>query len=178
MNRAAGELDAVFERLPLRLKARKGWQQRRVNVQNTVWERGHKIRRQQAHVAGETDEVDFVLVENLDDLAVIRFPFQSFRRNHARGNTACLCAIDTGGAIAVADDHGDFRVRNSAGRNALRERFEIRTAAAQQHAYALLHERKTLTQQRASAKLGLYLRPAAGASSAIGNGIAKFRPSR
>jgi len=73
MDRAAGELDAVLESLALRLETWKRGQQRWVNVQNAVWKRGHKIRRQQAHVAGEADEIDFVLVQDRYNLAIIGF---------------------------------------------------------------------------------------------------------
>jgi len=149
-----------------------------MDIQDAVWERGYKIWRQQAHVAGQADEVDFVLIEDRDDLAVIRFALQTFRRNRSRRDAARFCAIEAGRAFAIADDYRDFRVGNSAGCDALGERFEVRTAAAQQHAYALLHKQKTLTQPRASAKLGLYLRRVRAASFVTGNSIAKFAASR
>jgi hypothetical protein len=149
-----------------------------MNIQNTIRECSYKIWRKQAHVAGQTDEVDFVLIEDRDDLAVIRFALQTFRRNRSRRDAARFCAIEAGRAFAVADDYRDLRVGNSAGNDALRERFEVRTAAAQQHAYALLHKQKTLTQPRASAKLGLYLRRVRVASFVTGNCIAKWAASR
>lgn len=78
MDCAAGEFDAIFEGLALRLKAGKRRQQRWVNVQDAAGERGHKIGRQKAHVAGEADEVDFVLVKDCYDQSIVRFALQTF----------------------------------------------------------------------------------------------------
>src|ERR1019366_1935516 len=47
MHGAAAELHAVFERLPLRLKARERRQQRWVNVEDALRKRRDKMRRQQ-----------------------------------------------------------------------------------------------------------------------------------
>src|SRR5208282_4887088 len=60
--------------------------------------------------------------------------------------------IEAGRTLAVADDDRDFGVRNSIGCNACGERFEIRAAAAQEHANALVHKRKTLAQSEAGTK--------------------------
>src|SRR5208282_4620778 len=168
MDRAASKFNTILEGLALRLEAGEGGKQRRVNVQNTIRECSHKIRRQQAHIAGQADELDFVFVQHGDHLPVVRFAFQSLRRNGARGDAARFCAFKAGRAFAIADDDGDFRVGNLAGCDAVCERFEVRTAAAQQHAYALLHKQKTLTQPRASVKLGLHLGRAGAASCVTG----------
>src|SRR5277367_941339 len=149
-----------------------------MNIQNTIREGGHKIGRQQAHVASKADEIDLVLMEDRDNLAVIRFALQAFGRNRPRRYTVRFCSIEAGRAFAIANDYRDLRVGNSPGCDALRKRFEVRTAATQQHAYALLHERKTLTQPPASAKLRLYLRRVRAASFVTGNGIAKWAASR
>src|ERR1700722_11118397 len=134
MDGASGEFDAIFQSLPLGFEARKGRKQRRMNVQYAVWEGSHKVRRQETHVASQADQIHLVIVQDRDDLAVISLPLQSLRREHASGNAASLGAIDAGRALAVADDDGDFRARNSAGGDVVRERLEIRTAAAQEHA--------------------------------------------
>src|SRR6266404_8071986 len=125
VDRATGKFYAVFERLALRFQARKRRQQRRVNIQNAVWKRRHKVRRQQAHISGKANQVHLVLVQDGDDLPVVGFTLQTFRWNHARSNAARFGTLDTGRAFAVTDDHGDFRVRNPARGDAVRQRLEI-----------------------------------------------------
>src|SRR5260370_40884551 len=91
---------------------------------------GNKKRREQAHVPGEADEIDFVLVEDGSDLAVVDFAFEALRRNDASLDAAGFRALNAGCAFAIADDHGDFRVGNPSRRNAFREGLEIRAAPA------------------------------------------------
>src|SRR2546426_1118108 len=78
MDGAAGEFHAIFEGLTLRFEAREGREQRRMNVQDAVWIFCDKKRREQAHVSGEADEIDFVFVKNSGDLAVVDFAFEAF----------------------------------------------------------------------------------------------------
>ena len=54
MNRAAGELHAVLERLPLRVETGKRRQETGMDVQNSPAKRVNKTRRQQSHVSGQT----------------------------------------------------------------------------------------------------------------------------
>jgi len=75
---AAGELHAVFERLPLRFEAGEGREQGGMNIQDPAWIFGDKKWREQAHVSGEANEVDFVFIENGGDLAVVDFAFEAF----------------------------------------------------------------------------------------------------
>src|SRR6266700_2394957 len=143
---AAGKFHAVFEGLALRFKAGERREQRRMNVQDAVWIFGDKKWGEQPHVSRQTNQINFVFVENGGDLAIVSFALQAFRRDHARANAARFGALDARCAFAIADDDGDFRIGNAARRDAFRERLEVRAAAAQEHAYALVHKRKTLTQ--------------------------------
>src|SRR5260370_16904272 len=106
MDGAAGEFYAIFESLALRFQSGERREQRRMDIEDAIWKLCDKKRRQQAHVSGEADEIDFVLIEYGSDLAVVDFAFQSFRRNHPRSNAARLGALDAGGAFAIADDDG------------------------------------------------------------------------
>ena len=65
-----------------------------MNIQDAVQKFCDKKGRQKAHVSGETDQLDLVLVENRSDLAVVHFAFQAFRRNHARLDSTCFRALD------------------------------------------------------------------------------------
>ena len=55
---APAHLDAVLERLPLRVEAGEGRQQRGVDVQDPAGEGADEDGREEAHEAGEADEVD------------------------------------------------------------------------------------------------------------------------
>ena len=101
-----------------------------MNVENAIGKRRNKKGRQKAHVACEADELDFVLVQDRDDLAVVSFAFQAFRRNRAGRYAASFGTIEAGRALAVAEDNGDFRVWYPARRDAFRKSLEIRTAPA------------------------------------------------
>ena len=60
VHRAAGDLHAVVEGLGLRLEAGEGGQQRRMNVEDAVGEGVDEFRREQAHVAGQADQIHVV----------------------------------------------------------------------------------------------------------------------
>ena len=63
MNRAAGKADAGCERLPLRMQAAEGGEQRGMNIDHPVAPRLHEIRVQYAHEAGKADELDPALAK-------------------------------------------------------------------------------------------------------------------
>ena len=88
MHRAAAEFHAVFERLALRFQAGKRGQQRRVNIQDASAIGGDEIGREQAHEAGQADQVHARVVKRRDDHAVVGFALDALRRNDPRGNAA------------------------------------------------------------------------------------------
>src|SRR6266566_470852 len=130
MDGAAGKLYAIFEGLALRFEAGKGGQERRMNVQDAIWIFCDEEGRQQTHVSREANEINFVLVENGGDLAVVNFALEAFRRDHARFDAACFGALDARRAFTIANDDGDLRSRDSSPRDAFRESFEVRATAA------------------------------------------------
>ena len=95
VDRAAGDLNAVFEGLELRVEAREGGQQRGVDVEDALRVGQDESSREQAHVAGEADEVDFVGLQSGDDfkvvllaLAAVGFDGDGFEATIARGGEA------------------------------------------------------------------------------------------
>ena len=60
MHRAAGHSHTVGECLLLRFESGKCGKQRGMDVENLRWKLLHEPGRKQAHVTGETDEIDFV----------------------------------------------------------------------------------------------------------------------
>src|ERR1700722_10073383 len=68
---AAGYFDAVVEGLGLGVEAGEGWKQRGMDVEDAVGECGDELGREQAHVAGQDDEVDFGFAEVGDHVGVV-----------------------------------------------------------------------------------------------------------
>src|SRR5271170_1805823 len=71
VNCATGYLGAIVECLGLRIQTWESRKERRVNIENPVWKGLHKGRRDDAHVAGKTDEVYLVLMQPGDHLGVM-----------------------------------------------------------------------------------------------------------
>ena len=119
MDGAAGEFYAVFEGLALGFEAGEGREKRRMDVEDAIGEGGDEIGREQAHVAGEADEIDLGFLQSGDDLAVVGFALEAFGGDNAGGEAALLGAVDSGGAIAIAEDEGDFGVGYAGGGDAV-----------------------------------------------------------
>ena len=67
----AGDAHAVLERLPLRVEAGKRRQQRRMDVEDAVRKRVEQRRADEAHEAGETDELDAARAQQLGQRAIV-----------------------------------------------------------------------------------------------------------
>ena len=94
----------------------------------------HKPGREQAHVSGETDEINLVLLEHGGDFAIMLLAGFVFRWNAKRIETAPLSSFEACGFSAVGDDNSNLRARNSASRNGIRDGQKIRAASAEQDA--------------------------------------------
>ena len=140
---ATGEFDAIVEGLLLGFEARKGREERGMNVQDSLGKSRYEEWREEAHVASEADEIDLVFVEDGGDLAVVGFAFEAFGGDGAGGNVAGGGALEAGGARLVADDDGDFGVGDEAGGDTIGEGFEVGAAAAEEDADAFGHEEKS-----------------------------------
>jgi hypothetical protein len=111
-----------------------------MNIQDALRKTLNEVRRQQAHVAGQTHQIDLVFVQNGNDLAIVRFTLKPSRRDDLRGNTSRAGTLNSLRAFSIRDDNRDLRIRNSARGNAVRKGFKIRAPPAQQHTYAFFHE--------------------------------------
>src|ERR1700676_244677 len=128
MDCAAGKFHAVVEGLFLRFEAWEGWEERGMNVEDALGKGGYEKGREEAHVAGEADEIDFVFVEDGSDLAVVGFAFEAFGGDGAGGNIAGGGSFEAGGTGLIADDDGDFGVGDTSGGDTIGEGFEVGAA--------------------------------------------------
>ena len=93
MHGAAGDFYAVGEGLFLRFEAGECGQQRRMNIQNAPRKLLHEPGREQAHVSGQADQIDFVLLQRGDDFAIVLFARLALGRNDQRLRVPCGLAI-------------------------------------------------------------------------------------
>src|SRR5215470_484042 len=126
-----------------------------MNIQDALRKRRDEIRRKQAHIAGQTDQVDLGLAQRCGHLAIIDLALQALRRYYKCGQSASTSAIYSRRALTIAQHQCDFRVGNSPGRYTIRQGLEVRATPTQEHTNAPFHEEKTLAQERQASQLRL-----------------------
>jgi len=133
---AAGDFDAVVEGLLLGVEAGEGGQERWVDVEDAIWEGGDECGREQAHVAGEADEVDGMLAEACDQVGVVGFARAAFGDESGGGKAEVAGCGEAGSIGDVGDDDGDFDAGEAAGADGVRDGEEVGTAAGEEDAEA------------------------------------------
>src|ERR1700758_4749177 len=71
MHGAASDFDAILKGLLLRIQAGKRGQQRWMDVQNALRKSLNKAWREQAHVTGEANELDAMVLERSNDSGIV-----------------------------------------------------------------------------------------------------------
>src|SRR5579871_2629337 len=161
MHGTAGVLDAVFQSLMLRVKSRKSREQRGVDVQNALRKFADEISTENAHVAGEADQIDFVLAEFGDQLTVVNFTVESLRCELESIEPTIARRDDTGNVGTIGDDHGNLSVE-AAGANGIGDSEEVRASAGKENAESL-HDREFVPATTAPSRsrlrtAGLFIR--------------------
>src|SRR6185437_7474312 len=136
MHGASGDFHAVVDRLVLRVETGEGGQERGVNVQDAVGELADEGGAEQPHESGQTDQIDRVLAEGIDDRTVVDFAVEPAGRQANGRKAAFACAGEAGGVGAVGDDDGDLSIER-AGLNPISDSFEVGAAARDQNAKTL-----------------------------------------
>ena len=111
---AAGDFHAVVEGLLLGVEARESGQQRGVNVEDAVGECGDESGREQAHVAGEADEVDVMLAKAGDEVGVVVGARAAFGDEDSGRKVEVAGGLDARGVGDVGEDDGDLDVGEAA----------------------------------------------------------------
>ena len=105
---AAGDFGSVVEGLMLGVETGEGGEKRRVNVEDTVGEGRDEGWRDDAHVAGEADEIDVVVVKLGDHLGVVVGSSAACGGNGEGGDTEVVSGGQAGGGFDVGEDNGNL----------------------------------------------------------------------
>ena len=135
VNGAARPLDAVFERLALRVETWKCRQQARMNVENAPAISFYKIAGEKAHVTGETDQINLTSLHEGDDLTLMLFTHPPAPLDCDRHDPALSGARKSSRPPLITHHNCDLRVRNTTLINGVGERQHVRAAPGNQDAY-------------------------------------------
>ena len=116
---AAGDPGSVVEGLVLGVEAGEGGEQRRVDVEDAVGEGCGEGWRDDAHVSGEADEVDVVVVELGDHLGVVVGAFAACGGDGHGGEAEVASGGQAGGGFDVGEDDGDLGLETAFGDGAV-----------------------------------------------------------
>ena len=109
----AAHLDAVLERLTLRVEAGKRRQQRRMDVQDACGKASSIGAPKQAHEPGEADEADVARAQLAHERAIVVVAGRpaSMTQMHSVSIPGVAGPLEPGGILHVRDDDGDRRAR-------------------------------------------------------------------
>ena len=105
-----------------------------MDVENSCRKLLHEPGREQAHVTGEADEIDFVVQERGHNFAVVFLARLAFRWNDECVEAALAGGFKTGSIGTVRDHDRDARIGNPASRNAVGDGHKIGAASGEENA--------------------------------------------
>ena len=151
MNGAAGDFDAVVEGLFPSFEAGEGRKQGRVDVDDAVGEGAEEFAFEDAHEAGEDDEVDLGVLENGDEALLgffIELGAEFSGRDEDGFEAVALREGENAGSLDVTGDDDDFHGGTGA-RAVPREGIEVRSfAGAEDSESCFPHQRHGLCVAR------------------------------
>ncbi len=131
---AAGYLGSVVEGLVLGVEAGEGGEERGVDVEDAVGEGLDEGGRDDAHVAGEADEVDLVVVEAGDHLGVVVGALAAGGGDGDGGQAEVSGGGEAGGVFDVGEDYGYFGVVEAVILDRAVDGEEVRASAGEEDA--------------------------------------------
>src|SRR5258708_38803783 len=105
-----------------------------MDIENLTRELLHEPGREQAHVSGETDQVHIMLLERINNFAIMLFARFTLRWNYERMQAALARRGDTWCIGFVGDDDSNARSDDSARVDAVGDGNEIRAASGKENA--------------------------------------------
>src|ERR1700676_2391264 len=115
-----------------------------MDVENPRRKLLHKPGREQAHVTGEADEIDFVVQECSYNFAVVLLASLTFRGNDKRIEPSLTGAFKTGSIGAVRNHDRNAGIGYPARRNAIRDSHKIGASSGKKDA-EILHRTTLFT---------------------------------
>jgi len=100
-----------------------------VDVEDAIGECGDECGREQAHVAGQADEVDLVITEAGDEVGVVGFAGTAFGDQGGSGKVEVAGCGETGGIGNIGNNNGDFDAGKAAGADGFCNGEEVGPAA-------------------------------------------------
>src|SRR4051812_42274452 len=116
----------------LRVQSRKGRQKRRMNVEDLVRKLGYELSAQKAHVPGQADQVDPLILEHLSHFGVECSTLYARRRQGNTGETERPSVRQTRGLRLIRENQTDLAFELT-GRDIPLNGSEVRTAAGQEN---------------------------------------------
>jgi hypothetical protein len=129
MDGTAGDGYAVVEGLLLGVEAGKGGEQGGVDVEDAVGKGVDEFGREQAHVAGETNEIDIGGAKVGEHVAVVIGARAASGDADLGGQAEVASGLDAGGVSDVGEDERDFGVGELAGADVAGDGEEVGAAA-------------------------------------------------
>src|ERR1700676_2174638 len=99
-----------------------------MNIYDSMAISSDEIRRQQTHVTGQTNEVDFVLLQRRHNLAIVFLTSTVPPLDYNCLQSSLHGALDTSGIWPVADHDSNRGVGRAAFANRIRQRDHVRAA--------------------------------------------------
>ena len=131
---ASRDLGSVVERLLLGVEAGEGRQQRGVDVEDAVGEGAHELGRDEAHVAGQADEIDLVLVEAREHFGIVVGALAAGRGDRDGGEAKLARRGEAGRIVAVGEHDGNLRAEQALLLDGLGDGKEIGATAGEKDA--------------------------------------------
>src|SRR4051812_14936556 len=132
MHGAAGKFDSVSESLLLGLESREGRQERRMNIEDALRKLLYKPGREQSHVPGQANQINFMLFQRGDNFAVMLFPCLAFGRNRQSGQSQAACDFEPTGISFIGDDYSNPRIGDFSRGYIPGDGLEVRAASRKQ----------------------------------------------
>src|SRR5271154_3007579 len=103
-----------------------------MDIQDALRKCLDKLRREQAHVSGEADQVGSMLPQGGDDFGIVLGALATIGLDDQRGKAALPSRGYTGRVGAIGDDNGDLSANEFSGMDTVGNGQEVRSQAGKQ----------------------------------------------
>ena len=108
-----------------------------MNIQNPAAKRIYEFSRKDAHVAGETNEIDLAIFQSRHHFAIVLFAAASAAFDNQRFDSALSCLCEPASVLLIADHNGYFRIRNRSIANGVSQCHHVRAPSGNQDRQAM-----------------------------------------